>query len=90
MTTGIGGSRNPWGAPSAGRGAAEGCGHPAGCGCVGRAHRPRHPAGVVEIYASDETGSWTILVTDSRGVSCLLAAGESFEEAGDVVKENPA
>ncbi|MEM6662870.1 MAG: hypothetical protein AAF666_11920 [Pseudomonadota bacterium] len=35
--------------------------------------------GVVEIYASAETGSWTILVTDARGMSCLMAAGEAFE-----------
>lgn len=42
--------------------------------------------GIVEIYANNETGSWTILVTDPRGTSCLLAAGESFEEAGDIVK----
>ena len=35
--------------------------------------------GVVEIYASEETGSWTILVTDTRGKSCLMAAGEAFQ-----------
>ena len=35
--------------------------------------------GVVEVYASDRTGSWTILVTDTAGKSCLLAAGEAFE-----------
>ena len=35
--------------------------------------------GVVEIYASAETGSWTILVTDTRGKSCLMAAGEAFQ-----------
>lgn len=35
--------------------------------------------GVVEIFASVETGSWTILVTDTRGHSCLMAAGEAFE-----------
>ena len=35
--------------------------------------------GVVEVYASTETGSWTILVTDPRGMSCLMAAGEAFE-----------
>jgi hypothetical protein len=34
---------------------------------------------VVEVYASDKTGSWTILVTDTRGRSCLMAAGEAFE-----------
>ena len=35
--------------------------------------------GVVEVYASVETGSWTILVTDPRGTTCLMAAGEAFE-----------
>ena len=42
--------------------------------------------GVVEVYASEETGSWTILVTDARGKSCLMAAGEAFqiEEAATV------
>lgn len=35
--------------------------------------------GVVEVFASVKTGSWTILVTDPRGMSCLMAAGEAFE-----------
>lgn len=35
--------------------------------------------GVVEVYASVETGSWTIIVTDTRGIACLMAAGEAFE-----------
>lgn len=35
--------------------------------------------GVVEVYASEKTGSWTILVTDPRGRSCLMAAGEAFQ-----------
>ena len=35
--------------------------------------------GVVEVYASAETGSWTILITNARGLSCLMAAGEAFE-----------
>jgi hypothetical protein len=40
--------------------------------------------GVVEVYASSVTGSWTILITNPRGMSCLMAAGEAFEiEAGD-------
>ncbi len=36
--------------------------------------------GVVEVYASEATGSWTILVTNPRGMTCLMAAGEAFEE----------
>lgn len=35
--------------------------------------------GVVEIYASKNTGSWTILVTDTRGKSCIMAVGEAFQ-----------
>jgi hypothetical protein len=35
--------------------------------------------GVMEIYASDETGTWTILVTRPDGIACLLAAGEMWE-----------
>lgn len=34
---------------------------------------------VVEVYASDETGSWTITVTMPNGMTCLLASGQSFE-----------
>jgi hypothetical protein len=35
---------------------------------------------VVEVYASEETGSWTILVTMPNGKSCLLASGELWEQ----------
>lgn len=34
---------------------------------------------VVEIFASPETGSWTITVTRPDGTSCLVAAGTYFE-----------
>jgi len=37
---------------------------------------------VVEVYASEETGTWTILVTSSRGWSCLMAAGEAWRQLG--------
>lgn len=45
--------------------------------------------GVVEIYASSKTGSWTILVTDPRGKSCLMAAGEAFEAAEVSLTDTP-
>lgn len=35
--------------------------------------------GVVEVFASDETGTWTILVTTPTGQSCLIASGEMWE-----------
>lgn len=35
--------------------------------------------GVVEVFASSETGTWTILVTMPSGMSCLMAAGQSWD-----------
>ncbi|SFU33116.1 hypothetical protein SAMN04488527_101368 [Aliiroseovarius crassostreae] len=34
---------------------------------------------VVEVFASAESGSWTITVTNPQGITCLVAAGRSFE-----------
>jgi hypothetical protein len=34
---------------------------------------------VVEVYASAETGSWTITVTKPGGPTCLVAAGQAFQ-----------
>lgn len=42
---------------------------------------------VVEVFASDETGSWTITVTMPGGMTCLVAAGQAFET---VVEALPA
>ena len=36
--------------------------------------------GVVEVYCSEETGTWTILMTRPDGMSCLLAAGQRWEQ----------
>lgn len=42
---------------------------------------------MVEVFASADTGSWTILVTMPSGVTCLVASGEAFEQ---VVEALPA
>lgn len=43
--------------------------------------------GVLEVYASSETGTWTILVTMPNGQSCLIAAGQSWEgNAASLIK----
>ncbi len=34
---------------------------------------------VIEVYASLETGTWTITVTMPSGVTCLVASGQNFE-----------
>ena len=40
---------------------------------------------VVEVFASLETGTWTITVTTPAGVTCLVASGQSFESTpGDL------
>lgn len=34
---------------------------------------------VMEIFISPERGSWTILMTDTGGPTCVVAAGEAWE-----------
>ena len=40
---------------------------------------------VVEVFASQETGSWTITVTAPNGLTCLVASGQAFEELAEVL-----
>ena len=35
---------------------------------------------VVEVYSSEATGTWTILMTRPDGITCLLAAGQRWEQ----------
>ncbi len=34
---------------------------------------------VMEVFASAETGSWTITVTLADGTTCLVASGQNYE-----------
>ncbi len=34
---------------------------------------------MIEVFASVETGSWTITATNARGITCLVASGQAFE-----------
>jgi len=34
---------------------------------------------VIEVFASDKSGSWTITVTGTNGITCLVASGQAFE-----------
>lgn len=36
------------------------------------------PTGVIEVYASPATGSFTVLRTDANGQSCILATGTDY------------
>ena len=38
---------------------------------------------IVETWASDSTGTWTIIVTLPDGISCLVASGESWEHLAE-------
>jgi hypothetical protein len=40
---------------------------------------------MVEVFASDASGSWTILVTMPSGVACLVASGEAFEQVAEAL-----
>lgn len=40
---------------------------------------------VIEVFASDESGSWTITVTMPSGVTCLVASGQAFEELAEAL-----
>jgi len=40
---------------------------------------------VVEVYASLETGTWTITVTLPDGMMCLVASGQAYEAVAEAV-----
>lgn len=50
---------------------------PKGIGLVGSKR-------VMEVYVS-KTGTWTILVTNSDGQTCILAAGNNWEDVPDQI-----
>ncbi|MEO9575156.1 MAG: hypothetical protein ABJ263_07275 [Tateyamaria sp.] len=40
---------------------------------------------VIEVFASEEAGTWTITVTSPNGVTCLVASGQAFEELAEAL-----
>lgn len=40
---------------------------------------------MVEVFASEETGTWTITVTSPSGVSCLVASGQAYETIAEAL-----
>ena len=40
---------------------------------------------LVEVFASDQSGSWTIISTAPGGLTCLVASGQSFEAVKDAL-----
>ncbi|MDP5216682.1 hypothetical protein Q5Y75_05585 [Ruegeria sp. 2205SS24-7] len=46
---------------------------------------------LMEVWANEESGSWTILLTMPGGISCLGASGQSYEELSEaLVDGDPA
>ena len=40
---------------------------------------------VVEVFASEASGTWTITVTMPSGVTCLVASGQAFETLAEAL-----
>ncbi|MBO9396512.1 hypothetical protein J7399_02950 [Shimia sp. R9_1] len=40
---------------------------------------------MVEIFASEDSGSWTITMTMPNGATCLMATGQAFETLAEVL-----
>lgn len=40
---------------------------------------------VVEVFASSDTGTWSITVTMPDGLTCLVASGQSFETLAEAL-----
>ncbi len=43
---------------------------------------------VMEVYASESSGSWTITVTLPDGVTCLIASGQAYEDVTEALPPN--
>ncbi len=46
--------------------------------------------GVIEVFASDELGTWTIIITMPSGESCMIAAGQDWENLPVIVPTSEA
>ncbi len=40
---------------------------------------------LMEVFASAQSGTWTITVTMASGITCLVAAGQAFETLTDAL-----
>lgn len=43
---------------------------------------------VMELFSSDETGSWSITVTLPDGMTCLVASGHAYEHMAEGLPPN--
>ena len=40
---------------------------------------------MVEVFAANKTGTWTITVTMANGLTCLVASGQNFETLAEAL-----
>ena len=52
----------------------------------GGLQKSRGAQSVMEVWTSEETGSYTVLVTHANGLSCIVAVGTVFFEAIPKIK----
>ena len=45
--------------------------------------------GVIEVLTSNAGGTWTIIITMPDGTSCMVAAGEAWEQLPKIVAKGP-
>ncbi len=43
---------------------------------------------LVEVFASPDSGSWTITVTKPNGMMCLVASGQAFETLAEALPDD--
>ena len=48
---------------------------------VGGLHNGTDAQSIVEIWSSEKTGTFTVLLTHATGITCVVAAGTDFFEA---------
>lgn len=44
---------------------------------------------VMEVFANEESGSWTITVTNINGISCLVTSGIGYESVNEPPSVSP-
>lgn len=42
---------------------------------------------VIEVFAAQATGTWTITVTSANGVTCLIASGQAYETMAEALPQ---
>lgn len=40
---------------------------------------------VIEIYAAPETGTWTVLLTQANGMTCIMASGTNWHQQDPIL-----